>query len=380
MVYSTCSLNPVEDEAVIASLLRSADGALELVDVSEQLPELKRKPGLSNKFEDIDSEQRRSFTSSMFPPNEEEMQKFHLERCFRVLPHMQDTGGFFIAVLKKTKALNDNQLKQAFRMPPVKRRKTFKEDPFVFLEKDDARWKDIASYYGISEAFPYENLLGRTIEIDKKRTLYFVNSAVKRFLLDNQDKVKVINAGIRMFGRVENKFNLCRFRMAQDGVRTILPFMEKRVVEIDVEDMCNILKTDNGNENFPREKLKCDQKLNGICAGSIVLVTEFNSVKQVICAWLGAKSLAPYVSKEERIHALRLLGCDTSDFEKVMWTKRQSKALRNREEAEKRRNLEQADIATTEETNLVSTSTAELDGKMVVEEQSAEDEVSSGGK
>lgn len=47
MVYSTCSLNPIEDEAVIASLLRYAAGALELVDVSQQLPQLKRTSGLS---------------------------------------------------------------------------------------------------------------------------------------------------------------------------------------------------------------------------------------------------------------------------------------------------------------------------------------------
>lgn len=47
MVYSTCSLNPIENEAVIASLLRSSAGAIELVDVSQQLPELKRTSGLS---------------------------------------------------------------------------------------------------------------------------------------------------------------------------------------------------------------------------------------------------------------------------------------------------------------------------------------------
>lgn len=47
MVYSTCSLNPVENEAVIASILRSSAGAVELVDVSQQLPQLKRTSGLS---------------------------------------------------------------------------------------------------------------------------------------------------------------------------------------------------------------------------------------------------------------------------------------------------------------------------------------------
>ena len=48
MVYSTCSLNPIEDEAVIAALLEATKGSMVLVDVSDQLPELKRTPGISH--------------------------------------------------------------------------------------------------------------------------------------------------------------------------------------------------------------------------------------------------------------------------------------------------------------------------------------------
>lgn len=46
IVYSTCTLNPVEDEAVVSTLLQKAEGAMELVDVSSYLPNLKRSPGL----------------------------------------------------------------------------------------------------------------------------------------------------------------------------------------------------------------------------------------------------------------------------------------------------------------------------------------------
>lgn len=46
MVYSTCSFNPVEDEAVVAELIRRSKGALRLVDMSTELPGLKRSPGL----------------------------------------------------------------------------------------------------------------------------------------------------------------------------------------------------------------------------------------------------------------------------------------------------------------------------------------------
>jgi len=66
IVYSTCSLNPVENEAVIAEALVLTRGifdlvlirrmwlifyrllGFELVDVSSKLPELKRRPGLAD--------------------------------------------------------------------------------------------------------------------------------------------------------------------------------------------------------------------------------------------------------------------------------------------------------------------------------------------
>jgi len=47
LVYSTCSFNPLEDEAVIAAALNSIPG-FSIVDVSGDIPELKRRPGLSS--------------------------------------------------------------------------------------------------------------------------------------------------------------------------------------------------------------------------------------------------------------------------------------------------------------------------------------------
>ncbi|XP_059643383.1 multisite-specific tRNA:(cytosine-C(5))-methyltransferase trm4a-like isoform X2 [Cornus florida] len=46
MVYSTCSMNPVENEAVVAEILRRCRGSVELLDVSSELPQLVCRPGL----------------------------------------------------------------------------------------------------------------------------------------------------------------------------------------------------------------------------------------------------------------------------------------------------------------------------------------------
>lgn len=47
-MYSTCTFNPIEDEAVVAAVLQATKGAMQLVDVGSALPELKRLPGLSS--------------------------------------------------------------------------------------------------------------------------------------------------------------------------------------------------------------------------------------------------------------------------------------------------------------------------------------------
>ncbi|KAL7747221.1 tRNA (cytosine-5-)-methyltransferase ncl1 [Sorochytrium milnesiophthora] len=148
LVYSTCSFNPIENESVIAAALKRCGGAVELVDVSDQLPELKRAPGLKtwkvpsytgslhDKFEDIPPGERKKITREFFPP--EDADTLHLERwhapllslnvqgdklnlaciSLRVYPHLQNTGGFFVAVLRKVSE-PDFTGKSAFGEPIV---------------------------------------------------------------------------------------------------------------------------------------------------------------------------------------------------------------------------------------------------------------------
>ena len=114
MVYSTCSLNPLEDEAVVAALLRETKGALRLVDTTGMLPALRRSAGKSHWLVLDKSGERnttvpppgskglKTLVQSMWPPaTKEEADAMALHRCMRFLPHHGDTGGFFVAVLEK---------------------------------------------------------------------------------------------------------------------------------------------------------------------------------------------------------------------------------------------------------------------------------------
>ncbi|CDO68595.1 hypothetical protein BN946_scf184996.g26 [Trametes cinnabarina] len=120
IVYSTCSLNPVENEAVVAAALKSIPG-FELVDMSNHLPGLIYRQGMTSWKPSVNKEINTEFATyqdyiqsldeaqrgnskmleSHWPPTPEEAEKLGLTRCFRIYPHLQDTGGFFIAVLQK---------------------------------------------------------------------------------------------------------------------------------------------------------------------------------------------------------------------------------------------------------------------------------------
>lgn len=201
MVYSTCSMNPVENEAVVAEILRRSKGSVELLDVSCELPELVRRPGLRTwkvrdrglwlaAYEDVPISRKGVILPSMFPCDEISTSKlqcdslyenatlnnsevknncssdsrdhyvtmeidndpkklgddvtlvdiskdaseiednhkvgasqndldekkakvssFSLDRCMRILPHDQNSGAFFIAVLHKISSLQDDSVK-----------------------------------------------------------------------------------------------------------------------------------------------------------------------------------------------------------------------------------------------------------------------------
>lgn len=150
MVYSTCSFNPVENEAVVGELLRRSGGALELVDVSQKLPALVYRKGRTSwnvgwrsksksthkghlfkastvassgtddgeasstkpqslhewfgSYDAIPQELRgqRLMRSMFAPAGGDEAIASELQKTLRLIPTDQNSGGFFIAVLRKT--------------------------------------------------------------------------------------------------------------------------------------------------------------------------------------------------------------------------------------------------------------------------------------
>ncbi|XP_040833320.1 RNA cytosine C(5)-methyltransferase NSUN2 isoform X2 [Ochotona curzoniae] len=389
MVYSTCSLNPIEDEAVIASLLDKSEGALELADVSAELPGLKWMPGVTRwkvmtrdgqwfaDWDEVPHSRHTQIRPTMFPPKDpEKLQAMHLERCLRILPHHQNTGGFFVAVLVKKSSMpwnkrqpkvqgrsaetrdaaqpsaaeppgegpgdlcgpegqlasaaedvetvqaaenlesNGNKKDGVCGPPPSKRMKFgFKEDPFVFIPEDDPLFPPIEKFYALDPSFPKKNLLTRTME-GKKRQLYMVSKELRNVLLNNSERMKVINTGIKVWCRNNSGEDFdCAFRLAQEGIYTLYPFINSRIITVTMEDV-KILLT---QENPFLRKLSSEtySQAKDLAKGSIVLKYEPDPTKPdtlqcpiVLCGWRGKTSIRTFVPKNERLHYLRMMGLE----------------------------------------------------------------------
>lgn len=119
VVYSTCSLNPVEDEAVLSECLKRSQGTFRLIDPSSFVPGLIGSPGVTSwsltsrdltaelsTFEEAEAHRNGvhngkgfSYRPTMFA-NAETLKDQNMHFAIRVFPHAQDTGGFFIAALE----------------------------------------------------------------------------------------------------------------------------------------------------------------------------------------------------------------------------------------------------------------------------------------
>ncbi|KAI3357995.1 hypothetical protein L3Q82_003020 [Scortum barcoo] len=392
MVYSTCSLNPIEDEAVIAALLEKSEGALELADGSADLPGLKWMPGVTSwKADSVLLTSRGSYC--------------HVVSNMRILPHHQNTGGFFVAVLVKKAPMPWNKRYPKLRKdvssvsaaqtggspaastpadtphlpestmeedrgegeaegaegrvddeapkgaslaqeaaakqdgvcgPPASKKMRlfgYKEDPFVFLTEDDPVFITIQSFYDLSPDFPKLNVLTRTHE-GKKRHLYMVSKELRNVLLNNSERMKVINTGVKVWSRNSDGEEFgCAFRLAQE------PYIRSRIIKVSVEDIKVLLTQENPFLSKLQDEAHAQAKK--LVMGSIVLkyIPNPNNPAEPqcpiqLCGWRGKTSIRAFVPRNERFHYLRMLGVEVFRDKQGLGQKQKDEDKEGREEVE----------------------------------------------
>eukprot|EP00731_Ephydatia_muelleri_P026085 Em0018g185a len=418
IVYSTCSMNPVEDEAVIATALQLCKGAVELVDCEKELVGLKRLPGLTSwkvmvktgewleKPSDIPRHMSATLTANMFPPDPSIGEGLHLERCVRVLPHHQDTGGFFISVLHKKdwlpwqnkmrrrlekvvaaegggreeeevveqgKTDSENGAKQTGGVEDgdglveggrpalmegdeeleegkvgegkkrkrdaddqhltweiyvvclcrwgYQKRRAYKEDPYVFVEKDSKLWQSVKEYYGLPDDFAGDQLLTRTVA-ERKKNVFLASWLIKELTVHNEQTVRVINIGVKVLARCENLKTACGFRLCQEGIQTMAPFITRHSIQITLDDILCLLREPNPLTSALSQQVQT--AIGTMEAGPVIFRYIPDSTEKLksdqegtmiscpiyLSGWIAARSVRLLVGREDHFHYLAMLGCD----------------------------------------------------------------------
>merc|ERR1719309_121673 len=263
-------------------------------------------------------------------------------------------GGFFVALLEKTslcpwestkhlevrgdedvgneEAATEN--KRPTKGPPRKKPRFtgFREDPFVYMDEDDPLFPKLKEYYDLS--LPSSLFLTRCQDKSKKNNLYFTNSLVKDVGVNNHERIKIINTGVKAFARCENKGSTNEFRLAQEGALNTIPFIKKRKIFPSKDDL-EILLVNSDIDKPPDISGFSDEFQNQIKqleTGSVAMIyekkmEEEGKFKVEVVGWKGKSSLRAYVPRNERLHYLRLIGGDTSKFEVNKFVERKERQL-----------------------------------------------------
>ncbi|CCD23333.1 tRNA (cytosine-C5-)-methyltransferase NDAI_0B02980 [Naumovozyma dairenensis CBS 421] len=342
LVYSTCSLSPIENEAVISATLRKWGNKIKLVDCKEMLPGLISSPGIS-KWEVYDrtmsivSKGAEKSKDTWFQPTEEEANDFNLSHCIRVFPHQQNTGGFFIAVLEKieetvedeksfvsspaavvnvtTETTTENvngttAVNEQDTVPETKPKKKTKlpidaiDEPFVFIDPYHKAFASCWDYYGIDDSFNKNTCLVRSSTGEPSKVIYTVCPSLRDIIELNDQKLKLVFSGVKLFVYQRDDID-CPWRIHSEALPIMRNHMESERIITTTLKMLKYLLI----EPFPTleniTNLHMDQafvnKVEKLSTGCAFIEVSRDEEKESILLpiWIGIKSVSIMVCKED---------------------------------------------------------------------------------
>lgn len=271
LVYSTCSLNPVENEAIVQAALARFRGDVALVaDTDQQLRSRGLHTGVGlgswrvphptepgcvfQRWEDVPQELRKPkglVCETMFPVTTDGVAA---ARCIRLHPHHIDGSGFFVAVFTKL----------AHRVPPhvlpqdasavaaasttaIPWRARNESNRYEVVAEATPEIRAIAEFYGLAEVpsplLAEYNVKGRLTQLN------WVNKALLQYLqlhLNCRASPLLVSVGVPLFKLMNENFmtNIdvpSRWRPATEGAEVLGPRMSRRALRMDLASMRTLL-------------------------------------------------------------------------------------------------------------------------------------------
>jgi hypothetical protein len=257
-------MNPVEDEAVVAECLRQSKGSFRLVDPRPYLSGLRFSEGTTNwslRTKDLTAELHNydeakehmarcpggfQYRPSMFPGDD--LERLNIHFCVRVLPHQQDTGGFFISALECVEDYPESTTPNIMGM-----------EACPFQPVSEALAGGIRKSLGLPHSFPFDRLLVRS-ESAREQKFYVASQAAMDLL--RHLNARVVHIGAKVIESYA-KYSNDKLRFSMDGLSTLAMFLpEHFFVDCDVHRAHCLLRglrttgeNGNGDDNFSVESL-----------------------------------------------------------------------------------------------------------------------------
>ena len=296
-------------------------------------------------YDSVPQGQKQKYKSSLFPPTAEEAKWMHLERCMRCVPHDEDTGGFFVATLRKVSAVTTTPVVAATVVTSMaveeesvehsaKRAATGENrDAIATAESatqgssaasaasasaagagavvvapavtkgfvDYTGWEEDAykcakAFYGLNEeALPLSAFYTRqdhstglkhqqqSAAQGKPKGVFYFPVPTRELLAASE--LKVVAAGMKVFERKKDlnpngPGPAGHYRLVQEGVSILAPYMTKRIINITAQDISNVLA--GGLVSYSTLAPQTVATLSSIDRGPVVCVYKYNPDDAVV--------------------------------------------------------------------------------------------------
>jgi len=194
-----------------------------------------------------------------------------------------------------------------------------KEEPFLPFPEEHIQgsFKLLRNFFGIKDDFPINQLMVRSL---KNMKIYFMTKDCRGlFQADSKEQLRIVNAGVKLFAKHDAKGTDCTYRIAQEGLHWLMPYITKRVLTITEKDFIRLLQVkDVSITQLEPETQAAAQKILSTegNAGSVVYSLSPKSTKFAglsVTGWLSKHTVHLLVKKKE-IDALKKLMIDEGNF------------------------------------------------------------------
>ena len=334
--YSSCAMNPVENGAVLLRLLEESGGGLDVIDVSDQLEQfgMKAAPGFV-KWKVFDGKEMNRFSSpDELSPVDEVHQAlvplFHrpgfddqLRRCKRFLPHLNNCGGFFVAILRKTRPMPWEKEPEERRAELRTMRRKYPAE--VVLEMKN---KEVSQIYRSRKHFKFmddseiskektfldigDRLAGYSFFSCKaKRKISVTNEVVRNILENNPNPdLNVIGAGLKVFKKNPRKASKLNYLLDSTNAHFMLRLVgEERTVRVNKDDLSHLLSihgfvnyTDNLSTTAKDNFSKVYATSGGGCAKVTMDQPFLDGTNLEMLAFVGKENVELRITESIRYH------------------------------------------------------------------------------